>query len=481
MTLLQAAKERLPEGSGWWIAAMILGVQLLMVGVFAIDPRIIIVLIVGFFALIMVLEHPLIGVGLLIVARLLSTGATVFFRVGRIGVGPFEPALVLCLIGLIFHASTRNRPLWQPWPWRGAYAAMITWVGLSLMWSVDPGDGLSELLPMLMVLANALVILAFVDSWKAFKTIIWFWVGACVLICVLAITVTALGISTTDVVFKAAESGGRETGLGQQPNWFAMNLMFIIHTCFGMVLVERRKLHRAFLLGAGVFIFVMMLKSGSRGGAYATLIGGVLIALAHPIFRRWFVRFVAFTIVLFMVGIAFDIGDSAKALGRISSNFVLKSNYRELNWLTCMQMFWDTRGLGIGAGGYETLLPTYNNYVAQSLYTYPHGIIWQVIAHYGVVGLAIMGWICGSILGMGKRLVKMAKGTEAEIFAWAMPASMCGYVCWSFVEFTLNDKPFWEFLALYTALYLVVKRMTENGEALPVWGGAESTGAGRSA
>jgi hypothetical protein len=53
-----------------------------------------------------------------------------------------------------------------------------------------------------------------------------------------------------------------------------------------------------------------------------------------------------------------------------------------------------------------------------------------------------------------------------------MPAAMLGYLAWSFVEFTINDKPFWEFLALYTALYLLVKRVSEDSsESLPAWPG----------
>jgi O-antigen ligase len=248
-----------------------------------------------------------------------------------------------------------------------------------------------------------------------------------------------------------------------------MHLMFIIHTAFGMAILERRRVIRLGLVVAGFFVFVMMLKSGSRGGAYATLIGGVLAALAHPLFRKWFWRFSIVAAVIVGLGMAFDFGDTAKAFGRILSNLTLRQNYRQLNWLTCVQMFQDTWGLGIGAGGYETLLPKYNNYVAQSLYTYPHGIFWEMMAHYGVVGLALFGWLIVSILGMASKLIRWSKGTEAEVFAWTMPAAMLGYFAWSFVEFTLTEKPFWEFLALYTALYLIVVRIRDEGGSLPAW------------
>jgi O-antigen ligase len=173
--------------------------------------------------------------------------------------------------------------------------------------------------------------------------------------------------------------------------------------------------------------------------------------------------------VVFAIGILFDLGDSAKALTRISSNLSLRQNFRQLNWLVCIQMFGDTWGRGIGAGGYTTLLPIYNNYVATSLYDYPHGIFWELIAHYGVVGLGLAGWLVVQVVRMTAKLVRWTRGTEAEVFAWTMPAAMLGYAAWSFVEFTINDKPFWEWLSLYTALYLIVKRHQEEGRPLPAW------------
>ncbi len=471
--MAEGIQRRLQVWTQWaggpWVLAGIVVAQILAIGVFAFEPKAAVALVIAVIGVVIVLERPLLGVGLLIAARLLSTGALVFFRIGRMGIGPFEPVLLVCLAVLVVRAATRGLPLWREWPWRTAFLSLIGWIALSIFWSVEKRDGISEIIPLLLVLANAMVILAFVRTWEDFRLMLWFWVGASVLVGLLAIVTDTLGIQTTDVTFKAAEGGGRETGLGQQPNWFAMNLMFIIHTAFGLALVEKRTWIRIALVLSGFFIFVMMLKSGSRGGAYATLIGGILASLSHPLFRKWFLRFAVATVFIFAIGIAFDVGDSAKALMRISSNVSLQQNYRQLNWLTCLQMFRDTWGVGIGAGGYETLLPQYNNYVAQSLYTYPHGIAWEVIAHYGLVGVLLFGWFLISVVRMAGSLVKMSKGTEAEVFAWTMPAAFLGYFAWSFVEFTLTEKPFWEFLSLYTALYLIVKRHVATGSKIPAW------------
>ena len=443
--------------------------QALILALLVFNPMLAAASVVAVCATIVVLDKPILGIGCLIIARLLSTGATVFFRIGKIGIGPFEPALILCLIALVISAALSHKQFWVHWPWRTPYIVMMVWVGIAILWSPDPSDGLSVLLPMMIVVANAMVILRFVDTMERFRLMLWFWVAGAVLIGIAAIMVDTMGIQTTEVTFQAASGGGRETGLGQQPNWFAMNLMFIIHSCFGLVLVEKTKLAKLVFGMAGFFVFIMMLKAGSRGSAYATLIGGALAALAQPDFRRWFFRFAFLTAMIFFFGIVFDVADSGKALSRIGSNFALNNNFRQLNWLTCLQMFWDTAGVGIGTGGYEVLLKEYNNYLAQSLYDYPHGIFWQIIAHWGFLGIGIMVWLMTRLVVMARDLVRLTKGTAAEVFAWTMPATMLGYAAWSFLEFTLNDKPFWEFLALYTALYLIAKKANQDQQPLVCW------------
>ena len=86
-----------------------------------------------------------------------------------------------------------------------------------------------------------------------------------------------------------------------------------------------------------------------------------------------------------------------------------------------------------------------------------------------VVGLLVIGWLVVSVIWMAREIIRMSRGTQAEVLAWTMPAAMLGYVSWSFLEFTLNDKPFWEFLSLYTALYLILRRLKAEGKELPSW------------
>ncbi len=466
--------ERLQRWTGWmggpiWMPLILL-VELVFVASMAFDPRLTVLAVGAVATAIVVIEQPLFGVAMLLAARLLSTGATVFFRIGHMGIGPFEPALLLCLAALGFHGVFHRINFWRAWPWRNAFLALVGFVATTVLWSLSRSETIGEVIPLGLVLANTLVILAFTHTWKDFRFLVYAWIGTCVLIALIATFTDNSAFLSSTQSFQAAAGGGRETGLGQQPNWYAMNLMFIIPTCFGMALVERHKLLKLGLVGAGGFIFYSMLQSGSRGGAYATLIGGGLVALANPHFRRWFLRLAGASAAVGGLIVASNLSGAA-ALGRIASNGItLNQSYRQWNWEVCWQLFRDTKGLGIGAGGYTIVLPDYNYYVAQSLYDYPHGIFWEFLAHYGVIGLALLAWLMVAIVLMARDIVAMTRGTVAEVVAWTMPAAMLGYFAWSFMEFTLTEKPFWEFLALYTSLYFVAKRAHAGDvDPIPAW------------
>lgn len=466
--------ERIQRWTAWAGGPVSLGlillVQLIMVVVFAVEPKAILGLIGAFAAAVAVLEWPLVGVAGLIVARLFSTGAIVFFRIGKMGIGPFEPALMLCAAALLVRAVTHRMDLWQRFPWRDPFILLSMWITLSLVWSADKGEGIGDVIPLILIVANTAVILTFVKTWDHFRWMMMAWVVGTLAVAVATLALDILGIQVGTVQFEAAAAGGRETGLGQQPNWYAMNLMFGILPAIGLALLERRAWLRVGWVLSAVFVTFMMAKSGSRGGIYALIIGVGLMAFAQPVFRKWALRFAVAIGAVFAIGISSDLGQSAVALTRIAGSTVyIQNNYRPMNWTACFEMFRDTWGVGIGAGSYQALLPQYNAYIASSLYDYPHGIFWEVMAHYGVIGVVLLLGMVAAVARSVFALVRQSKGTVAEVFAWIMPASMLGYAGWSWVEFTLVEKPFWEFLALYTALQLVVSRAQASGEALPAW------------
>ncbi len=454
------------------IPAVVLAAQIVLLALFVVDWRLPIVLAAGFVVATILLDRPVWAVGGMLAARLLSTGTTSFFTIGKISIGLFEPVLLLALVALGLRAVFSGMALWRPWPWQPVFLAVMGWNVVGLAWCTKMSDGAKEVVTLGVILGTSSVVIAFLRTWEHVKLAIWAWIGTCVAIGILAIFGDALGLTDYGSQWQASASGGRETGLGQQPNWFAMNLMFVVHTCAAFALVQKRAVLRWGLLLATVFVFFAMMTSGSRGGAYSIVIGGMLVALGQPLFRKWFLRFAGAGVFVFGLAAMGDLGDIGKGLNRISSNVdvLFTRDIRGLNWAACIGMFRDSNMLGIGPGGYIDNLQKYSDWLYHSVYRYPHGIFWGQLAHGGLVGVLLLVALVVVIARMAAQTIRDCRGTEAEVLAWAMPASMAGYFAWSFVEFSLDEKPFWEWLAVYTALHLVARRAKEpGGTPLPQW------------
>jgi hypothetical protein len=454
----------------WGLVAIVLA-QAALLALFAVDWKLPVALTGMALVSIVLLDHPLWGVGAMLAARLLSTGTLSFFSIGKINIGLFEPVLFLALGALGLRMVFARKAFFRPWPWVVPLGAILVWRGMGLFWCTKLSDGIKELVTFGVIVATTTVILAFVETWDDVKTMLWYWIGACVSIGLLAIFGDSLGLTDFSGMWKASSGGGRETGLGQQPNWFSMNLMFVVHCTAAFALVQKRAELRWGLLAAAVFIFFAQMTSGSRGGAYSIVIGGALVALGQPLFRRWAVRFGVVGGGLFAFAFAFDLGNLSKGFNRILNNIdvVFAQDIRGQNWAACIGMFTESWGIGIGPGGYPEHLAKYSWWLYNSVYRYPHGIFWGEMAHEGLPGLILLGWLAIAILRMAAQTIADCKGTEAEVVAWAMPASMAGYAAWSFVEFNLDEKPFWEWLALYTALHLAARRAKQGGRPLPAW------------
>lgn len=461
---------KLPEIKPSWL--LIFGVQALLMLTFVFNQKVPPVATLGAMLLMVLMDQPIWSVGIMLGSRLLSTGTMSFFTIGRVSIGLFEPVLLVALGGLGLRAFLSQKQIWRTFPWMAPFLALLGWNVLGLLWAVSRSDGLKDILALCVICATTLVVLSFIETWEQVKLMLSFWIGTCVLIGLLGMFGDKLGLTDFSSQWQAASKGGRETGLGQQPNWYSMNLMFVVHATAAFALIQRHLLVRWGLMMATLFIFFSQMSSGSRGGAYAIVIGGFLVALGQADFRRWMGRFTAIGGFLFLIAWVGDFGSISRGFNRISTNVdtLFARDIRGMNWIACGQMFTDTYGLGIGPGGYVDKLETYNWWLFQSVYRYPHGIFWGQMAHGGVVGILLFGALVWQIARMSVQTIRDCRGTEAEGIAWTMPAAMAGYFAWSFVEFEIDEKPFWEWLALYTALHLVARRAKEGkGPPIPVW------------
>ena len=460
-----------------WVGVAFL--QVLLAGLFLLDWRLPVAATLAGMLGVLALLHPMVAVAGLLGGRILSTGSMSFLRIGGLNIGVFEPMLGLALAVLLVRAAQTRRSL-TPWfPWRHALVFFWAWQGLGVLWANNAGKGLSELVAVGVIVATTTVLLVFVDDYDKFEKAVMAWIGASVLTAILSVTTDFTDVAVTGKTWEIASGGGRETGLGQQPNWFAMNLMFGVALAFASSVIQKTGLQRLGMLAVGLFLLLAQLRSGSRGGTYALVIGAFVMSLGLPLVRKWVAR-ISVLVVILGIGWSFLGDDStSKALNRILMNLgnTWGSDIRERNWMVCLNMFVDTWGRGIGPGGYQELVAQYDWKIYDSIHRYPHGILWGLIGHYGAVGVCCAAVLTRQLYKMNSELAQWTKGTRAEVYAWAFPATIAGYFAWSLVEFNFDDKPFWEFLALYTALYMMVRKANEEGTAFPpLTGGLDPPG-----
>jgi len=467
-SLSDIVRLRMPSHSLWaWAGVAV--VQLLLAAMFFLDWKLPLAVAIAGVVGVVALRYPFIALACMLGGRILATGSMSFLRIAGLDIGVFEPMLGLALAVLLARVMLHGESLTPKFPWRSAFLVFWAWQVIGVTWSYRASGAFSEVVAVGVIFTTTTLIVVFVQDYVTFEKAILAWIGFTLLTALLSITTDFTQVEGASKTWEIATKGGRETGLGQQPNWFAMNLMFGVALSFACSVTQRTAARRYLLLLVGLFILAAQLRSGSRGGTYALVIGAFIVSRAVPRVRTWIARTAAATLLVGGAWILFAEDSTSQALNRIVMNVgnTWGGDIRERNWIVCVKMFFDTWGLGVGAGGYQELVSQYDWKIYNSIHRYPHGIFWGLMGHYGLVGLGCAAWLVRTLFRMTRDLATWTRGTRAEVYTWTFAATMTGYFAWSFVEFSFDDKPFWEFMALFTALYLVVKRTRESGGELP--------------
>ena len=188
--------------------------QLLLLGIFVFDQRVPVLLVAAFVSTVFLLDRPLWAVGMLIAARLVSTGTTSFFSVGGVQIGLFEPVLLFSLVALALRAAFERRSLWVDFPWKPAYFAFVLWNVAGLAWCTKFSAGVKDIVGLFVIFATSTVMLCFVRTWAQVRAMLWWWIGSCVFIGMLAIFGDMIGLTDYSGQWKAAPRAVARPGSG---------------------------------------------------------------------------------------------------------------------------------------------------------------------------------------------------------------------------------------------------------------------------
>lgn len=467
MATTTAATPAAPTGAMRW--ALIVGVQCLLAALLLVDVRLPFFLLVAAAATLFAYAWPVWTVYIVLAARVVTTTAT-SFRVGPVSLGLFEPSFALAYLVYLLRATVERRSILRSTPVTLPIVTFTAYCVLSTFWSPDVGDSIHETVIAVIFTFGFILVSSAIREARQFEQALWIYVTVT---CGYGILGMVLGTSDStiysDVQFKIMEGGGRTGGLGQQPNWFAMNLAFAVNPGFALAFVQRDWWKRWLLMGLTLTTIFAMITSGSRGGTWSVGIGILWVSLFNPRIRRFFVKYWLAGAMVFAIFMTFSIGNYSSAFTRIATQgigTIIEGDVRISNWLACIQMAKETWGFGIGPGGYEVFIEHINAKIADSDQKYPHGIIWGLIAHQGVFGVLFFIVLVQRTFHHFYKAWSGVRGTRLEYYLLGASAAIIGYHCHGLIEFEIHDKPFWEFFGLFWALILISQRAAADPQAL---------------
>ena len=447
----------------------IAALQLLFFVLALIEPVLALAMITGILLFLLALRYPFAAVLLAVVARLTATNS-LSIRVGPIFLGAFEPLYVLAFIALMIRTVQQRRAQLRSFEGSTMMLAFLVWVSITLVWSPDRGEGVMLVIRLMIAFGLVWLISSEVRTPEKFYVTMWVWL---VVSCCVGLAGVMLGTyeSTVygDVAFQAMSGGGRSGGLGQHPNWFAMAMSFGINPAFAMAYGEKVRTRRYILLGIALWLLLVAVSTGSRGAVWGTGLGSLYLALNNERLRLFLYRYWFVIAGMFGFALVFGFGNLTAGFVRVATQGITtfwQGNVRFANWAVCYEMFVETFGMGIGAGGYAALVAEFNERLNLSIYAYPHGVFWDVMAHFGFLGLVFWGGFLWAVIRAFRRARQRVKGTVVELWLIGMFAGALGYWCHSCVEFHLEDKPYWAFLGIFIGLIVATEKMSEDPEAM---------------
>jgi O-antigen ligase len=337
-----------------------------------------------------------------------------------------------------------------------AYAgAVLVVIGFaSVLWAADAGVARTNALRLVQGPILLLIVFSAVQTSRHFRWVLWAYFAGAV-----ATAVVGIGKTPAD-----AADVGRLSGGIRDPNELAAALLPAIPIGLFALAIVRDRLARWALTVGLLVILASLFMTGSRGG----LIGLGTMAIAAIILAGPLRQQVVFG-VLMTTGVAvayYTLFAPPAVLWRLTNFTAEGGSGRTDLWSVAMAMFRDHPLLGVGAGNFQVLEPSYalssiNLSDVQFIVDAPrwvHNTYLHVLVELGIVGFICFSVVViGSLISGFKSLRRVARTAErdTEILARGFLIGVIGMLT-AFVFLTAQyEKELWLLLGLTLALRTV--------------------------
>jgi len=362
------------------------------------------------------------------------------------------------LMGIVLVRVSDRLPVLRQY--RGLTSGLVlfvTWLGLTRIWSLDPGLSEVELTYWAGPLTLVIIAMTFNSLHGVRLIVIAMLAGAAV--SVLVGLMDGSGPAGGD-----AASLERFTASGGDPNTQAAGYLVAICLAAGLLGVVRRPGARIALIATAVLVTFGFFATQSRGG----LVGlGAAALLALIITPRYRVRILVLIAVV-GVGLAVFLSSNEAALQRLT-DAEGAGNEREDIWTVAWQIFLDHPVLGSGLQSFQTVSPRYVldsgplanvRLIAESPHLV-HNIYLELLAETGIVGLALFVFVvvaCLRASWLAARRFDAVGRSDCANLARAVMVATVGILVAGFFLSNINDFRMWILLGLGPVLLTLARQ-----------------------
>ena len=342
-----------------------------------------------------------------------------------------------------------------------AFALLLSWLSLSLLWARDPGMAWTELRPWYTAAVVVVILAASISTPRHLRWLLAaFVLGGLIS---LAVGVVGHGPQEAAVGGVPAPPSNRFAGGEGNPNDLAVELVPVIVLAAGLAVDSARRTIRAGGIAAVVLLIIGLVATQSRGALIATalvLVAGLVIYQRQ---RRQVA--IVFALVIALGGVSLVLYPNA--LGRVT-NFGDGGSGRSTLWLVAWRMSKDYAPEGVGLNNFRAVAPYYVRrpgalgYVEQIDTPHiVHNTYLQLLAETGVIGLTLFAVVALVCLSAARRAARVFERLgEQKLVALSRAVLLAGVAALAGQLFNTNveDMRFWVVLALGPALLTVAWR-----------------------
>jgi O-antigen ligase len=379
------------------------------------------------------------------------------------------PNAALILIGLAWLGGIRERaPVIREVLARHkglvfAFACLLGWVTLSMLWARSVGQVSSDFWQWYVAAVLVLIVSTTFTSAKSVKILLALFVAGAVVSVLVGLIASNLS-SSLSAIDTATHTEGRLQGGGGDPNYLAAGLVPAMVVAAGLVTVTRSAIGRWSLMGALGLLAVGLAATESRGGLLAAV---VAISLAALIYRGRRGQ------ILMLLAVAASVGavwftTSPGAWHRVTS-FNGGGNGRSDIWRVAWEIGKDHPIAGVGLNNFMVVSPDYTRRPGtlrnvQMIVDHPHvvhNVYLQLLAEVGVVGLGLYFVVVLALLASSwhaaRRFDEIGETGLASLARAVLIASVGTLAASVFISNVTDDRV-WVLLGVGPALLVIASR-----------------------